>query len=150
MQIIEYFASERQAHWLAQIKKSEWDAGQLLYTLLAEGRFRQATGARSRVLLLTEGDALMAYCTYAEKDDIQPTDLTPWMGFVFTFPPYRGHHYAGVLMQEALRLARAEHAQNIYISTGHVGLYEKYGCELYAILPDLHGAPSRVYVKRVE
>ncbi len=32
------------------------------------------------MLLLTDGDELVSYCTYAKKDDIQPTDLTPWMG----------------------------------------------------------------------
>ena len=31
-------------------------------------------------MLLTDGDELVSYCTYVKKDDIQPTDLTPWMG----------------------------------------------------------------------
>ena len=50
--------------------------------------------------MLTDGDELISFCTYAEKDDIQPTEFTPWMGFVYTFPEHRGHHYVGLLMEE--------------------------------------------------
>ena len=33
----------------------------------------------------------ISFCTYAEKDDIQPTALTPWIGFVYTFPNIGGN-----------------------------------------------------------
>ena len=51
-----------------------------------------------KVLLLTEDSKLISFCTYAGKDDIQPTELSPWVGFVYTFPEYRGHRYVGLLM----------------------------------------------------
>lgn len=53
------------------------------------------------------------------KDDIQPTDLSPWMGFVYTFPEHRGHHYVGLLMDEVERLAKREGVSEVYISTDH-------------------------------
>lgn len=93
MKIIEYFNSDRQAHWLSRIKKSDWRAGQYLCQLLDERKLQDAVGENVKVLLLTEGDELISFCTYAEKDDIQPTDLTPWIGFVYTFPKYRGHRH---------------------------------------------------------
>ena len=83
------------------------------------------------------------------KDDIQPTDLSPWMGFVYTFPERRGHHYAGLLMEEVERLARCDGVSEVYISTNHVGLYEKYGCVFMAEMKDLDGELSRVYSKRI-
>lgn len=101
-------------------------------------------------MLLIDRDELISFCTYAEKDDIQPTDLTPWMGFVYTFPEHRGHHYAGLLMNEALKLAKADGMSEIYISTNHVGLYEKYGCEFKTEMTDMNGEPFRVYVKRIK
>jgi hypothetical protein len=79
MQVISYFESNRQAHWLEEIKRSDWSAGAFLSDLIRKGAFFDAVGAESKVLLLTEGDELISYCTYAEKDDIQPTELTPWM-----------------------------------------------------------------------
>ena len=85
----------------------------------------------------------------AEKDDIQPTVLTPWIGFVYTFPEHRGHRYVGELFSEIEKLAKAEKVHEIFISTNHVGLYEKYGCEFYQIMNDMQGEPSRVYRKFV-
>lgn len=69
-----------------------------MYDLLSNGTFFDATGEKSKVLLLTDEDRLVSFCTYAEKDDIQPTNLTPWMGFVYTFPEYRGHRCVGLLI----------------------------------------------------
>ena len=149
MEVIAYHESGRKEHWLAQIGKSDWRAGKFLQRLLAEGTFFDTMGERSKVLLLTDGDELVSYCTYAEKDDIRPTDLTPWAGFVYTFPARRGHRYAGLLFGEITRLAEAEGAAAVYLSTNHTGLYEKYGFEYLTQMTDMDGEPSRIYVKRI-
>ena len=149
MRVVHYFDSDRQAHWLAQIAQSDWGAGPFLCKLLREGTFFDAVGEGSRVLLLTQGDELISYCTFAEKDDIQPTELTPWIGFVYTFPAHRGHRYAGLLFAEAERLAREEGIDAIYLSTNHVGLYETYGFAYLTQMTDLEGNPSRIYGKRI-
>lgn len=100
--------------------------------------------------MLVNGDELISFCTYAEKDDIQPTVLTPWIGFVYTFPEHRGHRYVGELFLEIEKIAKAEQVHELFISTNHIGLYEKYGCEFYQIMNDMHGEPSRVYRKCVD
>ena len=150
MKVINYFDSDRQSHWLNEIKKGDWGAAGFLYELLSKGTFHDTVGDTSKVLLLTDGDSLVSFCTYAEKDDIQPTDLTPWMGFVYTFPEYRGHHYVELLMEEIERLARKDGVSEVYISTNHIGLYEKYGCEYKEEMKDMEGELSRVYVKKIQ
>ena len=147
MKVIDFFESDRQDHWLNEIRRSDWGAARFLHELIAGGTFFDAVGAKSKVLLLTEGDELISFCTYAEKDDIQPTDLTPWMGFVYTFPEHRGHHYMGFLMKEVERLAAIDGVSEVYISTDQTGLYEKYGCEFKTEMKDMNGEMSRVYVK---
>lgn len=149
MRVINFFDSERQNRWLNEIKRSDWEAGRFLYELLSRGKFHEVTGRTSKVLLLTNGDELLSFCTYSEKDDIQPTELTPWMGFVYTFPEHRGHHYVGLLMEEIERLAIKDGVSEVYISTNHTGLYEKYGCEFKTEMNDMNGEPSRVYVKKI-
>lgn len=149
MEVIEYFKFDRQEHWLCQIGKSDWGAGQYLYELLSKKKLNDVVGENPKVLLLTNGDELISFCTYSEKDDIQPTVLTPWIGFVYTFPQYRGHRYVGKLFQEIENLAKVEKVHDIFISTNHTGLYEKYGCEFYQMMNDIHGEPSRVYRKHV-
>lgn len=54
-------------------------------------------GETALVPMLLDGDKLIAFCTFALLDDIQPTDMSPWIGFVYTFPDYRGHRYVGML-----------------------------------------------------
>lgn len=149
MQVIDYYNCGRQEYWLEQIKRSDWAAGQFLYELLSENKFKDAVGEKSKVLMLVNGDELISFCTYAEKDDIQPTTLTPWMGFVYTFPEHRGHHYMRELFLEVERLAKAEKVHDVFISTGHTGLYEKYGCEFYQMMKDMNGELSRVYRKHI-
>ncbi len=149
MNVIHYFESDRRDYWLGEIGKSDWDAGDYLYRLLRDGAFFDLVGEGSKVLLLTDGDALISYCTYAKKDDIPQTDLTPWVGFVYTFPAYRGNRYVGLLFEEADRLARQAHVPELYVSTNHVGLYEKYGCTFKMLARDYEGQWSRIYVRKV-
>lgn len=150
MQVIEYFSCDRPEYWLSQIGKSDWEAGKFLHNLLSKKNFSDFAGEHPKVLMLTDGDELISFCTYSEKDEIQPTELTPWMGFVYTFPQYRGHRYVGKLFQEIEKIAKAENVHDIFISTNHTGLYEQYGCEFYQMMNDVNGEPSRVYRKHID
>ncbi len=150
MQVNNFFEIDDKEHWINEIERSDWRAGPFLSRLLRNGEFFDAVGEDSRVLLLTEGNELISYCTFAEKDDIQPTDLTPWVGFVYTFPEHRGHRYAGLLFDEVERLAKERQVTDVYLSTNHIGLYEKYGWEFFDMMVDMDGEPSRVYVKKIK
>ena len=124
-------------------------AGQYLHELLKNQKLKQLVGENTRVLMLTDGENLVSFCTFAEKDDIQPTDLTPWVGWVYTFPKYRGNCCIGKLLSYIETLAEEDGVKNIYISTNHTGLYEKYGYEFFKIMKDMHGEDSRVYVRHL-
>lgn len=149
MEVIDYFSCHSPAHWLSQIQKSDWSAGQYLYKLLCENKFKFIFGETSKVLLLANGNELVSFCTYAEIDDIQPTDLTPWIGFVYTFPEYRKQGCAGKLLNHCEQLAKNDKVKAVYISTNHVGFYEKYGYEFYKTIKDIAGEYSRVYKKQL-
>ena len=147
MEIIEYFTTENKEHWLQEIKACDWGAGQYLHQLLRDHQLKDMVGETALVPMLVEGEKLVAFCTFAPLDDIQPTQLSPWIGFVYTFPEYRGHRYAGLLLDYAESLATVMEREYIYISTGHTGLYEKYGYEFFQIAKDIGGEDSRVYRK---
>ena len=149
MEIIEYFSTENKEYWLTKLGECEWDAGRMLHRRLSDGSMKQLIGEEAQILLLTDGDNLVSFCTLAPKDDIQPTDLTPWIGFVYTFPSYRGHRYVGKLIRHAEELAKAAGAEKTHISTSHTGLYEKYGYTFFGMMKDVSGEDSRVYVKHL-
>ncbi|MGN0667336.1 MAG: GNAT family N-acetyltransferase [Huintestinicola sp.] len=147
MQIIEYFTTEKKEYWLNEIKKSDWEAGKYLYQLLKENSLKSILGETALVPMLVDEDKLIAFCTLAPLDDIQPTDLSPWIGFAYTFPQYRGHRYLGLLLDYAESIATIMGKGYIYISTNHTGLYEKYGYEFFKMDKDIGGEDSRVYRK---
>lgn len=145
MEIKAYYSLADKEHWLQEIQKSDWRAGRWLYELLRGEKLKALCGQRTEVYLLTDGRRLAAFCTLAEVDDVRDTGLGPWVGFVYTFPAYRGHRYMGLLLQHAQAAAKSSGASRVYISTGETGLYEKYGYAFYGMMKDHNGEDSRVY-----
>ena len=150
MRIIEFFTTENTEHWLNEIRKCDWGAGQYLHQLLSENNLKNMLGTTALVPMLVDGEELIAFCTFAPLDDIQPTDLTPWIGFVYTYPKHRGHHYVGMLFDYCESIATIMEREYVYISTNYTGLYEKYGYEFYKMDKDVLGEDSRVYRKALQ
>ncbi len=150
MKIIEYFSSEDKALWHNQMMACDWGAGQWLGELLRDNDLQNKVGEGVLVPMLTDGDKLVSFCTFAPLDEIQPTDLTPWIGFVYTFPEYRGHRYAGRLIEWAEGVAKARGHEAVYISTDHVGLYEVYGYEFFTTMKSIDDDECRIYRKMLQ
>ena len=151
MEISEYFENGNGRElFLEQIGRSDWGAGKYLYELLKNNELEKLTGENPRVFLLSDGGKLAAFCTFTAADDIPDTELTPWIGFAYTFPEYRGRRCMGLLFDKIISIAAAEGFPAVYISTDHIGLYEKYGFEFMRHMTDRRGEQSRVYVKRLK
>ena len=148
MRVIEYFNAENKELWLSKIASSDWGAGQYLAYLIKENKLFDLVG-KAKVLMLIDDENLVSFCTLAEKDDVQPTELTPWIGWIYTFPAYRGNRLAGELLSNAEELAKQDGATHTYISTNHIGLYEKYGYEFFTMAKDVEGEDTRVYRKKL-
>lgn len=145
MEIHTWHQTKNPDWWLKKISQCDWTAGQYLYRLLSENRFRKTFGENAEVLLLTDGTNLAAFCTYAAKDDIPDTDRTPWIGFVYTYPAYRGRRLMGKLIGKAREMAREDGYDTIWIATREEGLYEKYGAEKVDVMKDLSGEDSDIF-----
>ena len=145
MEILSYYGAKNPEWWLKKIGQCDWVAGQYLHRLLSENRFRAEFGETAEVLLLADGAGLAAFCTLAEKDDIPDADWKPWVGFVYTFPEYRGRRLMGKLLAKARELAREQGYDTLYICSREEGLYEKYGAERFAVRKDRGGEESAVF-----
>lgn len=145
MEVIEYFSLNEPVYWLNEIAKSDWSAGQSLVKYLKNKQLKQLCGEQTKLFLLVENQVLLAFCTLAEQDDILAPELKPWVGFVYTFPAFRGNHYSGILLKKAQTEAQALGYKYLYVSTNDIGLYEKYGYEFYELRIDKKGENSRIY-----
>lgn len=151
LQIKDYYQldSQEQKYWLAKIGESDWRAGKYLFQLLSDNEFKNLCGQKSTVFLLTQNKDLLSFCTFAEHDDIPDTELTPWIGFVFTFPAFRGKRHIGKLMEHICGLAKNQGFNKIYISTDQKGFYENFGFSFLKILKEVNGYDSLVYQKEL-
>lgn len=148
MEIIDYFKSDKPGYWLFEIKKSDWQAAKTLARFIEEKTFHDNLG-EGTLLLLTDSDKLVSFLTFAEKDCIDDERLSPWVGFVYTVPKYRGHRYVGRLISRCEEIAAEKKIPKIYVCTDHVGLYEKYGFSYIESRIDIYGGNSRVYFKPI-
>jgi len=148
MKIIQFYADNPPLSWIEKIGKSDWKAGQYLAELLRNNKLRELCGESTEVLLLTENDSLLSFCTLAERDEIHDTDMSPWVGFVYTFPEYRGNRHIAKLLEHASRMAEKSGYEVLYISTDQAGLYEKFGFSDTGIIKmSIYGDISMIYKK---
>ena len=145
MDILDLGTAKNPNWWIRQIADCDWTAGQYLHTLLTGNRFHELSGEKARVLLLADGTKLAAFCTYAEREFTVNEEYTPWLGFVYTNPDYRGRRLMGKLIARAKEYAREDGFEALWISTGETGLYEKYGAEYVTGTKDIHGEDTRIY-----
>ena len=150
MEIKDFSELQNQNYWLSKIKAADWRAAKYLAELLETNEFYTLCGSTSKIFLLIENQDLISFCTFAEKDDIPDTDLAPWIGFVYTFPAFRGKRRIGKLIEHIYGLAKAQGFKQLYISTDQKGLYENFGFSFLQIMTERWGGETLVYQMKIE
>ena len=148
MKIVEYFSDKRKEHWKRELKKNNWGAADFLIELLNDKKkLIRSLGEGAKLFLLTDNDKLLSFVSLSRKDCIIDESLYPWIGFVYTFPEYRGNRYSEKLINFAEEQARNDGHSKVYICTDHENLYEKYGYIYMESRIDCWGELSRIYYK---
>ena len=151
MKIIEYYNCKEQEYWLNEIRKSDWRAAQHLYDHIKNNELKTLCGKNTKVLLLTEEDHLISFCTYAGQDEIRNTSLTPWAGLcIYLSRLTEGRRCIGKLLEYAYQSAKEEGFEYMYISSDEEGLYEKYGYQFYQTMKNHHGEDTSVFRMKIE
>jgi GNAT superfamily N-acetyltransferase len=147
MEILEFFQlpETAQRSVLEQLCEADWNGAQFLSDLLIRGALPEYSGENPQLLLLMDGDRLVSFCTLSPRDEIHNTTLTPWIGFVYTFPAFRGHRSSQQIIDHACFLAKEQGYSRIYLSSDEYGLYEKYGFHLIGHLPNVRGELTQVF-----
>lgn len=77
--------------------------------------------------LLEKETTIIGCAGLITNDFISRMDLYPWLCAVFIDKKQRGNAYATILMDKAKFDAKKFGFETLYLSTEHVGYYEKYG-----------------------
>ncbi len=149
MEIINYFDQGKKEELLAQIEACDWGAARFLVELLEKETFLDMLGGWGELYLLMDGEDLVAFATLTGQDAIRDESLTPWIGFVFTQPEYRGHRYSAQLLSHCEEEAAKRGYSKVYIATDHIGLYEKFGYVYMENRMDYWGDDTRILFKKL-
>lgn len=152
MTVLKFYeqSPEKQKSWIKQMSSCDWDAGRYLGYLLDKNEFKSCCGKDAQVYLLTDGEKLVSYCTLAEHDEIFSDNMKPWIGFVYTFPEYRGKRCSGKLIECAVKEASEAGFESVFVSSEEKGLYEKYGFSYVTDMESEHGYMTQVFERKIK
>ena len=144
-----YCMTQKHKYWNETIclaERCSWKAG--LY--LAEKMKNNDFAAWERVFVACVGGRVAGFCTFAEKDELpEEYKFTPFIGFVFVDEPYRGNRISELMIQNVILYARGPGYEKIYIMSGEVGLYEKYGFEKVGDYETIYDSVDQLFVKTI-
>ncbi|WP_312699034.1 GNAT family N-acetyltransferase [Sedimentibacter sp.] len=150
MKIVEYFSSDNKEHWKEQIALGDWSASKFLFKLLNDmQKFEELLGTDGKLFLLIDGENIVSFVTLTRQDCICDENMYPWLGFLYTYPHYRGNRYSEKLLRHAEEQAKLDNNPIVYLATDHIGQYEKYGYTYLETRKDYFNEDARIYYKKL-
>lgn len=95
-------------------------------------------------LLEKDGD-IIGCAGLITNDFISRMDLYPWVCAVYIELKHRGNNYASLLIDKAKADSKKANFEYLYLSTDHIGYYEKFGFEYIGQGYHPWGEESRIY-----
>ena len=80
-----------------------------------------------------------------KKEEIMSNELSPWITPLLVHPDERGNRYGKLLLEYARKDARRLGYKIVYLTTGEIGYYEKYGFREVGLTTFTWGRPTKVY-----
>jgi N-acetylglutamate synthase-like GNAT family acetyltransferase len=84
------------------------------------------------------------------NDFISRMDLFPWVCALYIEEEYRGNGYGSLLLEKTKQDTAKIGFENLYLSTDHIGYYERYGFTHIGTGYHPWGESSRIYRARVK
>lgn len=96
------------------------------------------------IYLLQDNNDIIGSFSILEHE-LKDSNLSPWLACVVINKKYRGQGY-GTFLLNYIKKVIEENFEIIYLTTEHIGFYEKIGFELVKLI-DNNGKNNRLYVK---
>ena len=98
-----------------------------------------------RFYLMLKDKEIVGCCSLIVNDFISRHDLMPWFASLYIKEQERGNRLSQKFFDHAKSEALNAGFNIIYLTTGHDGLYEKFGWERIEDGYDPHGNKTRIY-----
>ena len=116
--------------------------------IIYEDCITHSIGARNSLpqwYLLEKDNDIIGCAGLITNDFISRGDLYPWICAIFIEEKHRGNAYGSLLIEKAKLDAKKAGFEFLYLCTGHIGYYEKYGFSYIGQGYHPWGEESRIY-----
>ncbi len=137
-------------YWKETISFAErcsWKAGSYLAKKMQENEFNEW----ERVCAVCVNGKVAGFSTFTGRDELsEQYDFTPFIGFVFIDEQYRGRRLSERMIQSIISYAKELGYNEVYIMSGEIGLYEKYGFIKLGDYETIYGSIDQLFVQSIE
>jgi len=123
---------------------SKWQAPRILYEDCILHSITTPNPLPKWYLLIKENETI-GCVGLITNDFISRMDLYPWLCGLFIEENHRGNSYASLLIEQTKQDAKSAGFPHLYLSTDHIGFYEKYGFKYIGTGYHPWGEESRIY-----
>lgn len=138
------------AYWKETIslaEKCSWKAGSFLARKMRKNEFQEW----ERVCIICVNGKVAGFSTFTEKDQLsEQYDFTPFIGFVFVDEQFCGKRLSEMMIQSIISYAKEIGYEKIYIMSGEIGLYEKYGFVKLGDYEAIYDSIEQLFVQNIE
>lgn len=145
-----YLMTAEHKYWKEVIsfaEKCSWKAGPFLAKKMRENEFKEW----ERVCAVYVNGEVAGFSTFTEKDELsEQYDFKPFIGFVFVGEQYRGRRLSEMMIQSIISYAKELCFEKVYIMSGEIGLYEKYGFVKLGDYETIYGSKEQLFVQAIK
>ncbi len=123
-----------------------WKAGASLAKRMASNDFEE----HERVIVVMDANEIAGFGALLENDGLDEVyRYTPFLGYVFVDEKYRGQRISAKIVEVASEYAKVLGYLALYVVSGEVGLYEKYGFTCIDTCL-VHGRKEQIYKRELQ
>ena len=104
-------------------EQCSWDACARMAKLMRDNEFTDW----ERLFTATEGDKILGFCALVKPKGFPGTEYSPLVKWIFVDEKYRGNRLSEKLLKSTSEYVSKLGTEKVYLTTWHIGLYEKYG-----------------------
>ena len=105
----------------------------------------QSDGILPQGYYLLKNDKVIGWTGLIEKEVIVHDDISPWVSPLLIVPQERGNNYSKLLLEHACAEAGRLGFKKVYLTTDHIGYYEKYGFREIGLTSFTWDRPTKIY-----
>jgi len=144
-----HMISKTDALWISIADYAEtcsWDACARMATFMRENKFVDW----EKVFVAEENGVFMGFCALIKPKGFPGSEYNPLLKWLFVEEQYRGQRLSQKLIEAAAEYAKELGYDQIFLTTWHKGLYEKYGFVKICEKEVRDGYFEGIYVKKID